>query len=54
VLDAEIGLGEIRVAEQRDDFDFRDGDFGRFDDEDFSESRDERAVCEGTGERASG
>jgi phage shock protein PspC (stress-responsive transcriptional regulator) len=54
VLDAEIGLGEIRVTEQRDDFDFRDGDFGRFDDEDFSESRDERAVCEGTGERASG
>jgi phage shock protein PspC (stress-responsive transcriptional regulator) len=54
VLDAEIGLGEIRVEEQPGDFDFRDGDLGRFDDEDFSESRDERAVCEGTGERASG
>jgi phage shock protein PspC (stress-responsive transcriptional regulator) len=67
VLDADVGLGELRVHdlkgdfefddgdfEFRDrDFEFRDGDFGRFDDEDLS-SRDERAVCEGTGERASG
>jgi phage shock protein PspC (stress-responsive transcriptional regulator) len=67
VLDADVGLGELRVHdlkgdfefddgdfEFRDrDFEFRDGDFGRFDDDDLS-SRDERAVCEGTGARASG
>jgi phage shock protein PspC (stress-responsive transcriptional regulator) len=54
VLDADIGLGEIRVQELREDFDFRDDGFGRFDDEDEFEGRDEIAVCEGAGERASG
>jgi phage shock protein PspC (stress-responsive transcriptional regulator)/predicted membrane protein len=53
VLDAEVGLGELRVNDITNDFDFRDGRFGRFEDRGF-EDRDERAVCEGTVERASG
>lgn len=53
VLDAEVGLGEVRVNDITADFDFRDGRFGRFENRDF-EDRDESAVCEGTAERASG
>jgi phage shock protein PspC (stress-responsive transcriptional regulator) len=53
VLDAEIGLGELRVEDLRGDFDLPDDGFDSFD-EDFPESRDENAVCEGTAERASG
>ena len=52
VLDAEIGLGEVRVHDLQGDFEFRDGRFGRFEG-DF-ESRDESAVCDGTGARANG
>jgi phage shock protein PspC (stress-responsive transcriptional regulator) len=53
VLDAEIGVGELRVEDLRGDFDLPDDGFDSFD-EDFPESRDENAVCEGTAERASG
>jgi phage shock protein PspC (stress-responsive transcriptional regulator) len=54
VLDAEIGMGEVRVHDLKGEFEFRDGDFGPFHDEDLSGSRNENAVCEGTGERANG
>jgi phage shock protein PspC (stress-responsive transcriptional regulator) len=53
VLDAEVGLGEVRVHDLEGDFEFRDGDFGPFPGEDVS-GRDERAVCEGSVARASG
>jgi len=53
VLDAEIGVGEVRVQDLEGDFELHDGRFREFDRGDFTE-RDERAVCEGTGERASG
>lgn len=53
VLDAQVGVGEVRVNDITGDIDFRNGRFGRFEDRDF-ESRDESAVCEGTAERASG
>jgi Cell wall-active antibiotics response 4TMS YvqF len=53
VLDAEIGVGELRVEDLRGAFDLPDDGFDSFD-EDFPESRDENAVCEGTAERASG
>jgi phage shock protein PspC (stress-responsive transcriptional regulator) len=54
VLDAEVGLGEVRVHDLQGDFEFHDGEFGPFRDEDLSGTRDETAVCEGTVERASG
>jgi phage shock protein PspC (stress-responsive transcriptional regulator) len=54
VLDADVGVGEVRVQDSDFGFDFRNGDFGRFDEEDFGTTRDENAVCEGTGERANG
>ena len=54
VLDADVGLGEVRVTDLEDEFDFRDRSFGRFDEEGFDGSRDADAVCEGTGESASG
>src|ERR687895_117768 len=53
VLDADVGLGEVRVTDLEDEFDFRDRSFGRFDEEGFDGSRDADAVCEGTGESAS-
>ncbi len=53
VLDAEIGVGEVRVEDLQGDFEFHDGRFRGFEGGDFT-ARDERAVCEGTGERASG
>jgi phage shock protein PspC (stress-responsive transcriptional regulator) len=52
VLDAEVGMGEVRVEDLDDPFEFRNRDFGPFD-EDLDGSRN-RAACEGTGERASG
>jgi len=52
VLDAEIGVGEVRVHDPEAEFEFRD-DFRGFDD-DFGARRDDNAVCGGTGERASG
>ena len=52
VLDAEVGMGEVRVEDLNDPFEFRNRDFGPFD-EDLDGSRN-RAACEGTGERASG
>jgi phage shock protein PspC (stress-responsive transcriptional regulator) len=67
VLDATVGVGELRVHDLTGDVEFRDSDFefrnrefefprdGRFDPfEGDPESRDERAVCEGTAESASG
>jgi phage shock protein PspC (stress-responsive transcriptional regulator) len=54
VLDADVGLGQVRVTDLEGDYDFRDHRFGRFDDEGFDGTRDENAVCEGTGESASG
>ena len=54
VLDAEVGLGEVRVEDLEGDFEFRDSDFGRFDGPDFEPTRDENAVCEGIGESANG
>ena len=53
VLDATIGVGEVRVQDLEGGFELHDGRFRGFDDGDFT-GRDERAVCEGTGERASG
>jgi phage shock protein PspC (stress-responsive transcriptional regulator) len=53
VLDAEIGVGEVRVQDLEGGFELHDGRFRGFDRGDFTR-RDERAVCEGTGERASG
>jgi phage shock protein PspC (stress-responsive transcriptional regulator) len=54
VLDAEVGLGQVRVTDLEGDFEFRNGDYGPFDDESFDGTRNGNAVCEGTGERASG
>jgi phage shock protein PspC (stress-responsive transcriptional regulator) len=54
VLDANIGLGEVRVHDRQGDFELHNGEFGPYDDEDFAETRDEAAVCEGTGARADG
>jgi phage shock protein PspC (stress-responsive transcriptional regulator) len=53
VLDAEIGMGEVRVEDLDPEFEFRDRDFGRFDGE-VGGSPNDNAACEGTGERASG
>ena len=53
VLDAEIGVGEVRVQDLEGGFELHDGRFRGFDGGDFTR-RDERAVCQGTGERASG
>jgi Cell wall-active antibiotics response 4TMS YvqF len=54
VLDADVGLGQVRVTDFEGDFEFRDGELRPFNERMFDESRDSRAVCEGTGERASG
>jgi phage shock protein PspC (stress-responsive transcriptional regulator) len=54
VLDADVGLGQVRVTNLEGDFDFGDRDFGPFDEERFEPPRDGNAACEGTGERASG
>jgi phage shock protein PspC (stress-responsive transcriptional regulator) len=54
VLDAEVGLGQVRVHDLHGDFDVRDRDFGPFQGEDLEAIRRENAVCEGTAERASG
>jgi phage shock protein PspC (stress-responsive transcriptional regulator) len=60
VLDAEVGLGEVRVHDERgelefrDDRGFRDGDFGPFRDRDLDLSGGDNSACEGTGERAGG
>jgi phage shock protein PspC (stress-responsive transcriptional regulator) len=54
VLDADVGLGQVHVTDWEDDFEFRNGEFRPFNDRRFDETRDSRAVCEGTGERASG
>jgi hypothetical protein len=59
VLDADVGLGEVRVTDPEGEFDFRDRSFGRFDEEefdgpDFEPTRDANAVCEGTAESANG
>jgi phage shock protein PspC (stress-responsive transcriptional regulator) len=52
VLDAEIGMGEVRVEDLDAPFGFRNRNFGPFD-EDLDGSRN-RAACEGIGARASG
>jgi phage shock protein PspC (stress-responsive transcriptional regulator) len=49
VLDADIGLGEVRVHDRQGDFELHNGRFGPYDEEDFAETRDEAAVCEGAG-----
>ena len=54
VLDADVGLGQVRVTDLEGDFEFRDRSFGRFDEEEFDGTRNENAVCEGTGESANG
>jgi phage shock protein PspC (stress-responsive transcriptional regulator) len=54
VLDADIGLGEVRVHDLRGDYELEGGRFGPYDDDDFFGTRDEDAVCEGTAERANG
>jgi phage shock protein PspC (stress-responsive transcriptional regulator) len=54
VLDADVGLGQVRVTNLEGDFDFGDRDFGPFDEERFEPPQDGNAACEGTGERASG
>jgi hypothetical protein len=52
VLDAEVGLGEVRVHDEQDELEFRDDDFGGHDEPDVGV--DGRSACEDTGERASG
>jgi phage shock protein PspC (stress-responsive transcriptional regulator) len=52
VLDAEVGMGEVRVQDLDAPFGVRNRNFGPFD-EDLDESRN-NAACEGTGERARG
>jgi phage shock protein PspC (stress-responsive transcriptional regulator) len=54
VLDADVGLGQVRVTDWEGDFELRNGDFGPSDGPGFEPTRDENAVCEGTGESASG
>jgi phage shock protein PspC (stress-responsive transcriptional regulator) len=54
VLDADVGLGQVRVTDQEGDFELRNGDFGPSDGPDFEPSRDENALCEGTRESANG
>jgi phage shock protein PspC (stress-responsive transcriptional regulator) len=52
VLDAEVGIGEVRVHDPEAEFEFRD-DFRAFD-EDLGGSGPDNAACDGTGTRASG
>jgi len=52
VLDAEVGIGEVRVHDSEGELWFRD-DFGRFDG-DLGGIRADNAACEGTGTRAAG
>jgi hypothetical protein len=54
VLDADVGLGQVRVTDLEGDFEFRNGDFGPFEDEGLDGTLNGNAACEGTGERASG
>jgi phage shock protein PspC (stress-responsive transcriptional regulator) len=54
VLDADVGLGQVRVTDLEGEFDFRDRNFGRFDDEGLDDIEDGNTACEGSGERASG
>jgi phage shock protein PspC (stress-responsive transcriptional regulator) len=54
LLDAEVGVGEVRVHDLQGDFEFHNGHFGPFNDEDLAGSRDEGAICDGTGPRAGG
>jgi phage shock protein PspC (stress-responsive transcriptional regulator) len=53
VLDAEIGMGEVRVEDFDAPFGFRNRNFGPFDD-DLGGSPNDNAACEGTGARARG
>jgi phage shock protein PspC (stress-responsive transcriptional regulator) len=54
ILDAEVGVGQVRVTDLEGDFDFRNRGFGPFDDEGLDGGLPDNAVCEGTGERANG
>jgi phage shock protein PspC (stress-responsive transcriptional regulator) len=54
VLDAEVGLGEVRVHDEQGELEFRDDDFGPFRDRGPDLGGGENSACEGTGERASG
>jgi phage shock protein PspC (stress-responsive transcriptional regulator) len=56
VLDAEIGVGELRVTDQGDDEFYHREDFGPFDggDNDLDRSDPNRVACAATGERANG
>jgi hypothetical protein len=54
VLDAEVGLGEVRVHDLKGELDLHNGRFGPYDDDDFAGTRDEDAVCEGSETSASG
>jgi phage shock protein PspC (stress-responsive transcriptional regulator) len=54
VFDADVGVGQVRVTDLEGDFDFRDRNFGPFDDEGFDGIQDGNLACEGTGERANG
>jgi phage shock protein PspC (stress-responsive transcriptional regulator) len=53
MLDAEIGIGEVRVQDPEPEFEFRDRDFGPFDGE-VGGSPNDNAACQATGERATG
>jgi phage shock protein PspC (stress-responsive transcriptional regulator) len=54
VLNAEVGLGEVRVHDESAEFDFRDDRFGPFEDRRFDPSGSDNSGCEDTGESASG
>jgi phage shock protein PspC (stress-responsive transcriptional regulator) len=57
LLDAQVGVGEVRVHDPVSEFEFRGDEFGRFDRDRGDLGLDGRfgnAACESTGERASG
>jgi phage shock protein PspC (stress-responsive transcriptional regulator) len=54
VLDAEVGIGEVRVHDELGELEFRQGDFGPFDHRDPDLGGSGNTACQGPGERASG
>jgi phage shock protein PspC (stress-responsive transcriptional regulator) len=54
VLDAQVGLGEVRVHDSEGELRFRDDHFGPFHDRDPDFDGSGNSACDDTGERASG
>jgi phage shock protein PspC (stress-responsive transcriptional regulator) len=49
VLDAQVGVGEVRVHDLTGDYEVHNGRFGPFHGEDFERDRSASAICEGEG-----